>query len=101
MQAILDSSNSPHLAVVVSNVSDLLERLELHNAELVDGWTDVVAVHRVLDLLELPHARDVGQPRLNLCLTGNLDNKIFCTSEVKFGETLVKTFFIKLFFPIN
>ena len=77
MQTILDSSNSPHLAVVVSNVSDLLERLELHNAELVDGWTDVVAVHRVLDLLELPHARDVGQPRLNLGLTGHLDNKIF------------------------
>ena len=62
-----------HLSVIVSNVSDLLEGLELHNSELVDGRSDVVAVDRVLDFLQLPHAGHVGKPRLNVGLTWNLN----------------------------
>ena len=61
------------LSMVVSDVPDLLEGLELEGSVFVDGRPDVVAVGRVLHLLQLPHAGHVGQSQLYIRLTWNLN----------------------------
>ena len=54
--------------IIVSHLPDLVVRVELQRAVLVYGRPDVVAVVGVPDLLQLPHAGDVGQPDLDVGL---------------------------------
>lgn len=51
---------------------NLIKLAKVHGVEAVYGRPDVLAVGALLHHLQLPHAWDVRQPRLDLCHVGDL-----------------------------
>lgn len=62
---------------------DFVKLAKVHGLEAVDGWPDVLAISTLLYHLQLPHARDVGQPRLDLCHVWHLRRRVVLPQIMK------------------
>lgn len=62
---------------------DFVELAKVHGLEAVDRWPDVLAISTLLYHFQLPHTRDVGQPRLDLCHVRHLRRRVVLPQIMK------------------
>ena len=65
---LLSKISTMYLSMIVTNVSDLLECIELEDPVLIDWRADVVTVGGVLHFLQLSDAGHVGESKLDIRL---------------------------------